>query len=649
MYQYSASGTIFIDFDGPGYDMNESKRLIIVGHGGQTDRFARLYQDEGWADIRVLDPSKCSTVGPHLPCDFVHITGPVTATPADLLEQALHHGFSLGVSWPEQHCWADYERFVVECEQHNVKVMLIHPPLYMTCFIRMLHHIQTGIIGKASQVTIKVPAMQPGDILVDLPGPLRDSLALCAKLLDEQIRWNEVGAEPAAPLKLSGSAGDCAVELLFSATDSETVIAVQGAAGTLQLVRQGLDWALLARRNGHCRTLMEPASHDPMQDAVRSVIRFATDGTGTMAKGHTGLLAMKSISEARRHLESANTPLKEQQTRTATKPKEDEFLEMEVFQKVPMTGAVRGKPPEIAVAETKLDVADECNQNCLFCFGRGNRLIPSTLEEYRAIFGYLKQQGIDGIVLSGGEPTLEPRLPQIVSEAKRAGLDHVTLETNATLCEDPALVDRLVEAGVDSAFVSLHSSNPETVDRLTGVPRSLPRTIAGIANMCARDIEVHLNCVVNSHNFSELEQLVLFVGRHVRDAKSMTFSFVAPLGRAAKNPELVPRIEDTVPYLRKALMAGEELGMVVMVPPRCGIPQCYLPQMERFFVEHQMRHLGAMFHLPTCDRIKSENCNMCTKDHYCQGLWAGYARLYGTDHLRPLVPLAHSKEEGRLK
>jgi MoaA/NifB/PqqE/SkfB family radical SAM enzyme len=617
--------------------MIDMKQLIIVGSGSEAARFVQLYRDEGWADVLLLDPADLSSVAQHMPCSFVHVVTPVSTLPDCLFDLAQQHQFPLGISWYGQQLWTEYEQIVLECEKRSVPVMLIYPPLYLAPFLRMRHHIQTGIIGKPRLIRLGVPA-SPEMLASSIPEPMIASLTLCAKLLGAPVTWARESDGAGHPDEIIGSGADVEVRLSFTGDESAMEIEVEGEGGALELRKWESNWTLKARRNGHKRALVGPEEWDPERDAVRAVIRFATDGTGTMSKGHTGLLSMKSIQDAQTLLSPPHSDPEVPLPQVGQTEETDEYLEMEIFQKLPISRAWRQEAPEVPVMETKLDVAEECNQNCVFCFGRGNRVIPKNLEEYYGVFRILRREGIDGVVLSGGEPTLEPLLPEIIAEARRAGLAHATIETNAILCDNAELVQRLVDSGLDSAFVSFHSCHVETVDKISGTIGSLPRTIAGIRNLCAGGVDVHLNCVINRHNFTELEDLVLFVTSNLPGVSSVTFSYVAPLGRAAANPELVPPIEETVSHLRKALLAGERQGMVVMVPPRCGVPQCFLPRMERFFVEHQMRHLGAMFHLPTCDRVKSDVCAMCTKDRYCQGLWAGYARLYGTDKLKPLLP-----------
>ena len=84
-----------------------------------------------------------------------------------------------------------------------------------------------------------------------------------------------------------------------------------------------------------------------------------------------------------------------------------------------------------------------CNFNCFFCHNRGLiegqvQLIPE-----REIFSFLKsRQGLlDGVVISGGEPTLQAGLEAFISKVKAFGFK-VKLDTNGS---NPSVLKELIE------------------------------------------------------------------------------------------------------------------------------------------------------------------------------------------------------------
>lgn len=74
-----------------------------------------------------------------------------------------------------------------------------------------------------------------------------------------------------------------------------------------------------------------------------------------------------------------------------------------------------------------------CNLNCWYCHNR--QLIDGTQEEYTldGILEFLESRKgfLDGVVISGGEPTLQPDLLDVIKELKSRGF-RVKLDTNGT-------------------------------------------------------------------------------------------------------------------------------------------------------------------------------------------------------------------------
>ena len=74
-----------------------------------------------------------------------------------------------------------------------------------------------------------------------------------------------------------------------------------------------------------------------------------------------------------------------------------------------------------------------CNLNCWYCHNR--QLIDGTQEDYtlEEILEFLESRKgfIDGVVISGGEPTLQPDLFDVILTLKSRGFK-VKLDTNGT-------------------------------------------------------------------------------------------------------------------------------------------------------------------------------------------------------------------------
>ena len=82
-----------------------------------------------------------------------------------------------------------------------------------------------------------------------------------------------------------------------------------------------------------------------------------------------------------------------------------------------------------------------CNLRCPYCYNRGlifgeNENEEENYSSLDELFSHLEKRKnvIKGFVLSGGEPLLNPKTPEILSFAKKTGYK-VKLDTNGTLPE----------------------------------------------------------------------------------------------------------------------------------------------------------------------------------------------------------------------
>ncbi len=109
-----------------------------------------------------------------------------------------------------------------------------------------------------------------------------------------------------------------------------------------------------------------------------------------------------------------------------------------------------------------------CNFKCGFCHNSALVLDYSNLPYYseQEIFSYLeKRKGIiDGVCISGGEPTLSPDLPEFISKIKNLGYS-VKLDTNGT---NPDMVRTLAENGLCDYFAMDIKNNHENYATIIG-------------------------------------------------------------------------------------------------------------------------------------------------------------------------------------
>lgn len=282
-------------------------------------------------------------------------------------------------------------------------------------------------------------------------------------------------------------------------------------------------------------------------------------------------------------------------------------------------------------ADAIIRVNFHCNQACHFCFVSTHLPGVEDARIHEAIRAAARHG--DRIVLSGGEPTLHPRLADFIRLAKAESTWPVQLQTNAVRLDDEALARGLEEAGLDEAFISLHGTTAEISDLLTDSPGTFARTLIGIDNLAKTRIIVILNFVINAHNHGQLPGYMRLVAARWPGA-IVNISFVAPSSDVVpRNKSLIPRYSEVLPSLDEALAESQRLGLeVVGFESMCGLPLCLVPSAMRDgpLLTLQAGQGGGEF-------LKPAACGRCALDEKCYGLRKGYAELHGTDEIRPIA------------
>jgi GTP 3',8-cyclase len=168
-----------------------------------------------------------------------------------------------------------------------------------------------------------------------------------------------------------------------------------------------------------------------------------------------------------------------------------------------------------AITDLRVSITDRCNYRCVYCRTGNEGALYSELPmaDYLRMARVFVGLGIEKVRLTGGEPLLRKGLVELVRElAKlrtvRTGepLD-LALTTNGHLLED--LAEPLKGAGLSRITVSMDAVDPATFERITRVPRSFKRVLAGIrAAQRAGLNPVKVNCVL-LRGFND-DQIVAF-------------------------------------------------------------------------------------------------------------------------------------------
>jgi MoaA/NifB/PqqE/SkfB family radical SAM enzyme len=287
-------------------------------------------------------------------------------------------------------------------------------------------------------------------------------------------------------------------------------------------------------------------------------------------------------------------------------------------------GEKRGVVPECVVR-----INFHCNQACTFCFVA--RQLPPPRHDWiqRAIVDAARRG--DSVSLSGGEPTLHPRLLEYVRLASGASPHPVTLQTNAVRL-DAALTAALVDAGLGHAFVSLHGATAETAEAITRAPGTFRRTLEGLDHLHRAKVPTTVNFVLCGANADEMTPALELVAARWRGAR-FNLSFVqASTDMVSRDRALIPRYRDVMRHVQDVFRAGRQRGVdVIGFESMCGLPLCVVPD----GVGRELFDIPPEFE--SDDFVKTDACTRCVHDRRCWGIRRSYAELHGTAELLPVT------------
>jgi len=267
-----------------------------------------------------------------------------------------------------------------------------------------------------------------------------------------------------------------------------------------------------------------------------------------------------------------------------------------------------------------LPITNECNQNCLFCAAKGRK---DKIE--KKIFQRVMNQAKDGLVISGGEPTLSPDLFWVIQEAKKKNLS-IELQTNGITLYYKDLALKLVESGVDLFNLNFPSHLSSINDKITQTKGLFDKKIKGIKNLQNVGANLRLTCIVNSLNYKNLEDYVIFVNQNFPRIKYIQFSFIKIMGAAKKNPQILISYEKVQLYLLKAFKKCQELNIEFIAD---HIPPCYMGDFKRYHIDYQKISRGEKPEYSLREKVKPKECVNCSLNSFCCGVRKDYLQFFG--------------------
>ncbi len=210
------------------------------------------------------------------------------------------------------------------------------------------------------------------------------------------------------------------------------------------------------------------------------------------------------------------------------------------------------------ITDLRVSITDRCNYKCVYCRtgSQGAQFAELAMDDYLRIIRIFVTLGIQKVRLTGGEPLLRKGIVRLVEQLAGLRYTHdglsdqpldLAITTNGHLLENMA--GPLADAGLSRITVSMDAVDSATFARITRVPGSFEKVLAGVrAAQRAGLGPVKVNCVL-LRGFND-DQIVPFAQFSRDEGVIVRFIEFMPLEEDRLwTPELVVPLPEVVARL----------------------------------------------------------------------------------------------------
>ena len=277
-----------------------------------------------------------------------------------------------------------------------------------------------------------------------------------------------------------------------------------------------------------------------------------------------------------------------------------------------------------------ITLSEACNQRCLFCSAYQG-ITAHTDTEITAIIARADKH----VIIGGWEPTMDPRLEAVIRRAKEAGIENISVFTNAVRLSDKKYADRLIGAGATLFNINFPAHIPKLSDSITRSPGAFKKRVSAIKHLLARRdrTAVSLCFVVSSVNYRVLPAYAEYVAGNFPGVRHVTLNMICVNGWARVAVSLVPKLEEIEPYLRAAaeVFVRRRVRFVIDNVPLCRLRGIeYASAAARYIVMDGVKAVAS-------DKtyMRARCCAKCTLRRICMGIRRDYYKLNGDKELLP--------------
>ncbi len=215
--------------------------------------------------------------------------------------------------------------------------------------------------------------------------------------------------------------------------------------------------------------------------------------------------------------------------------------------------------PVTAPFKADLALTYACTNACPHCYNEPDRFAMGSLSrtDWFRVLDKLAEIGVPHIILTGGEPTLHPALPDLIRYGDSLGLV-MGMNTNGRKLAKESLTKQLANAGLNHVQVTLESCYPRVHDRMVATPGAFDETVRGIRQALGIGLHTLTNTTVTRQNQDHVVNTVRFL--HTLGLRTFAMNGMIHAGGGRATPDALPA-EEMALLLTKVRDEAEMLGM----------------------------------------------------------------------------------------
>jgi uncharacterized radical SAM superfamily Fe-S cluster-containing enzyme len=280
-----------------------------------------------------------------------------------------------------------------------------------------------------------------------------------------------------------------------------------------------------------------------------------------------------------------------------------------------------------------IDLTNRCNMNCPICFANANQSGYVYEPDFDTVVKMLEMLRSEepikctAVQFSGGEPTVYPKLPEVIKRSKELGFAQVQVATNGIrFANDYEYLAKVVDAGLNTIYLSFDGVSDDIY--LQARDRKMfdikLKVFENLRKLKKPPSVVLVPTVVKGMNDHQIGDIINFALEHSDVVRCINFQPVAFTGRITKEelskgrftlPDLVKEVEKQTGYATES-----DWYPVPVVAPISKFASIMLDEKKVTFTTHP--HCGiATYVVQDSSGVVTPFPRFMDVDKLSRGLW----------------------------